>query len=165
MRQFDGAAAVCSNVRHGVTVRGLLGGVRLSTRPAARLEARSGGIDERRKTMNLPAADAEVTVRDAPEHKRFEILVGDVVAGFTVYQPLKDKYTFVHTEIDPAFGGRGLASVLIKAALDEMRSRGMGVIPQCPFVRRYIARHTDYLDLVPAAYRARFDLPLAPAAE
>ena len=73
--------------------------------------------------------------------------------------PQPDRYTFTHTEIDPAFGGRGLASILIKAALDEMRARGIAVLPQCPFVRRYISRHLDYLDLVPAAERARFDLP------
>lgn len=108
--------------------------------------------------MTQPTDNA-VTVRDAPEHKRFEIWVGDVLAGFTVYRARPDRYTFVHTEIDPAFGGRGLASVLIKAALDEMRARDIAVLPQCPFVRRYISRHPDYLDLVPAGDRGRFDLP------
>jgi predicted GNAT family acetyltransferase len=109
--------------------------------------------------MTEPADDAEIIVRDAPDQHRFEIWVGGVLAGFTVYRPQPDRYTFVHTEIDPAFGGRGLASILIKAALDEMRERGIAVLPQCPFVRRYISRHSEYLDLVPVAERARFDLP------
>jgi len=109
--------------------------------------------------MTQPADDAEIAVRDVPDQHRFEIWVGDVLAGFTVYRPQPDRYTFVHTEIDPAFGGRGLASILIKAALDEMRARGIAVLPQCPFVRRYISRHLDYLDLVPATERAKFDLP------
>jgi predicted GNAT family acetyltransferase len=109
--------------------------------------------------MTEPADDPEINVRDAPEQHRFEIWVDGVLAGFTVYRSQPDRYTFVHTEIDPAFGGRGLASVLIKAALDEMRDRGIAVLPQCPFVLRYISRHTEYLDLVPAAERAKFDLP------
>lgn len=109
--------------------------------------------------MTQPAEDAEV--RDAPENSRFEIWVGDVLAGFTVYEPGPDRFTFIHTEIDPAFGGRGLASILIKHALHEMRARGMAVLPQCPFVRRYISRHSDYLELVPAQDRASFDLPAA----
>src|SRR6476660_10142285 len=109
--------------------------------------------------MSQPADDAEVSVREAPDKHRFEIWVGEVLAGFTVYRARPEQYTFVHTEIDPAFGGRGLASVLIKAALDAMRERGIAVLPQCPFVRRYISRHCEYLDLVPAAERARFDLP------
>ncbi len=109
--------------------------------------------------MTQPADDAEIAVRDVPDQHRFEIWVGDALAGFAVYRPRPDRYTFVHTEIDPAFGGRGLASILIKAALDEMRARGIAVLPQCPFVRRYISRHLDYLDLVPVTERARFDLP------
>jgi predicted GNAT family acetyltransferase len=114
--------------------------------------------------MTQPAKETEITVRDAPDQHRFEIWVDGVLAGFTVYRSQPDRYTFTHTEIDEAFGGRGLASVLIKATLDEMRARGIAVLPQCPFVRRYISRHSDYLDLVPAAERARFDLPAEAAA-
>lgn len=109
--------------------------------------------------MTQPADEAEVAVREAPDKYRFEIWVGDQMAGFTTYRQRPDLYTFVHTEIDTAFGGRGLASVLIKAALDEMRARGAAVLPQCPFVRRYISRHEDYLDLVPADQRKQYDLP------
>lgn len=113
--------------------------------------------------MSQPADGAEVSVREAPDKHRFEIWVGDALAGFTVYQAQPERYTFVHTEIDPAFGGRGLASILIKDTLDDMRSRGIAVLPQCPFVRRYISRHPDYLDLVPADHRAEYDLPLGSA--
>ncbi|WP_323630585.1 GNAT family N-acetyltransferase, partial [Escherichia coli] len=109
--------------------------------------------------MTEPADDAETTVREAPDKNRFEIWGGGDLAGFTVYRAQPERYTFVHTEIDPAFGGRGLASILIKATLDEMRRRGIAVLPQCPFVRRYISRHSEYLDLVPVAERAKFDLP------
>ena len=114
--------------------------------------------------MTEPANDAETTVRDAPDQNRFEIWVGGVLAGFTVYRAQPERYTYVHTEIDPAFGGKGLASILIKSTLDEMRQRGIEVLPQCPFVRRYISRHLEYLDLVPVAERARFDLPAEVAA-
>ena len=114
--------------------------------------------------MTQPADDAgvavaEVVVREAPAKYRFEIWVGDELAGFTTYRRQPDQYTFMHTEIDSAFGGRGLASILIKAALDEMRARGAAVLPQCPFVRRYISLHEDYLDLVPARHRKEYDLP------
>jgi predicted GNAT family acetyltransferase len=110
--------------------------------------------------MTNPDDEAQVTVRDAPDKKRYEILVEDQVAGFTVYRPRGEVYTFSHTEVDEAFAGRGLASVLIKFALDDMRARGIAVLPDCPFVRRYISRHSDYLDLVPANARAKYDLPL-----
>lgn len=105
--------------------------------------------------------DAEVSVRDAPERQRYEVWVGDALAGFTVYRRERSRFAFTHTEIDPAFGGRGLSSVLIRGALDGMRARGIAVLPYCPMVLRFVYRHAEYLDLVPAADRARFELPTA----
>jgi len=116
---------------------------------------------EVRDRLTQSAEDAELSVRDAPERQRYEIWVGDALAGFTVYRPERNRFAFTHTEIDPAFGGRGLASVLIRGALDGMRARGIAVLPYCPLVRRFIYRHAEYLDLVPAADRARFELPAA----
>ena len=107
----------------------------------------------------MRTTDETVTVTDNPGNGRFEIHVGDVLAGFTEYRPRGDRYAFVHTEIGDEFGGRGLASRLIKGALDEMRAREIGVLPYCPFVKRYIQRHADYQDLVPAAERAKFEIP------
>jgi len=119
--------------------------------------------------MTQPADSAQVSVRDAPERNRFEIWVGDDLAGFTLYRAESRApgpvWAFTHTEIGDAFGGRGLASILIKDALDEMRKRGIAVLPFCPFVRRYISRHAEYLDLVPAQDRARFDLAAEAEAE
>ena len=103
--------------------------------------------------------DDQVWVTDDPGRNRFEIQVGGTPAGFTEYRPKGNRYSFVHTEIGDEFGGRGLASRLIKGALDEMRARGVAVLPYCPFVKRYIQRHADYQDLVPAADRARFEIP------
>ena len=105
------------------------------------------------------SAQAEPVVTDAPERHRFEIHVGGDLAGFTVYRLQRDRYAFTHTEIDPRFSGGGLASILVRGALDDMRRRGIAVLPYCPFVHRYISRHPEYLDLVPADARAEFDLP------
>jgi uncharacterized protein len=102
---------------------------------------------------------ADVEVRDDPERQRYEVWVGTELAGFTVYEPGPRAYAFVHTEIEPAFEGQGLASRLIRRALDDMRARGLEVLPYCPFVARFVRRHTDYLDLVPATERAQFQLP------
>jgi predicted GNAT family acetyltransferase len=101
----------------------------------------------------------DVRVVDVPDHSRFEIRVDEETAGFTAYQRRPGVIAFVHTEIDPRFEGKGLASDLIQAALTEARSEGASVLPVCPFVRGYIARHSEYLDLVPDAMRARFQLP------
>jgi len=101
----------------------------------------------------------ETVVCDAPGRHRFELHVGGDLAGFTVYRVQGDRYAFTHTEIDPRFSGGGLASILVRETLDEMRRRGIAVLPYCPFVRRYISRHPEYLDLVPAAGIATMGAP------
>ncbi|HYN73537.1 MAG TPA: GNAT family N-acetyltransferase [Nakamurella sp.] len=106
-----------------------------------------------------PTAQPEPVVTDAPALHRFEIHVGGDLAGFTVYRTQGGRYAFTHTEIDSNFSGGGLASILVRDTLDEMRRRGVAVLPYCPFVRRYISLHPNYLDLVPADARAEFDLP------
>ena len=106
------------------------------------------------------SAPAEPTVLDVAEWSRFEIHVDGRTAGFAAYR-VKDPRLMVltHTEIDDAYEGRGLGSVLVRAALDSARGRGLSVRPDCPFVRAYIARHPDdYLALVPEELRPRLGL-------
>ena len=105
------------------------------------------------------APSADVRVVDEPERFRFEIRVDGDVAGFTEYRRRPGLIAFIHTLIDPRFEGRGLASQLVRTALSEARSDGLSVLPFCPFVRSYIAGHTEYLDVVPEDMRAKFDLP------
>ena len=62
-------------------------------------------------------------------------------------------------EIDDAFEGQGLGSRLVRHVLDDARQHNLEVVPVCPFVRDYIARHPDdYVDLVPEPMRVKFDL-------
>jgi predicted GNAT family acetyltransferase len=99
-----------------------------------------------------------VTVADVPERGQFEIAVADEPAGFAVYQRLGHTLAFTHTEIDDRFEGQGLGGRLISFSLDAAREAELEVLPYCPFVRAYIARHPEYLDLVPARRRAEFEL-------
>jgi predicted GNAT family acetyltransferase len=95
----------------------------------------------------------ETTVRDNPEESRYEIRDGDRVLGLAAYQRRGDTTVFTHTEVDPDAGQDGLGSTLVRAALDDVRSRGGSVVPQCPFVRGWIERHQDYADLVASSRR------------
>ncbi|MCK9869723.1 GNAT family N-acetyltransferase [Nocardiopsis dassonvillei] len=87
-------------------------------------------------------------VVDVQDRKRYEIRVDGEVAGFAEYILTDDMVTFTHTEIDPAHEGRGLGGTLVRGALDDVRPRGLAVLPLCPFVKGWIQRHPDYADLV-----------------
>jgi uncharacterized protein len=90
-----------------------------------------------------------ITVADAPHEHRYEIRVDGELAGFTQYFRRQGVVTFTHTEIEPEYEGQGLASDLVRRALDDVRANGETVVPQCPFVKSFIHRHPDeYGDLV-----------------
>ncbi|HEX4305191.1 MAG TPA: GNAT family N-acetyltransferase [Solirubrobacterales bacterium] len=102
--------------------------------------------------------DARIVVTDAPGRQRFEVSVDGEPAGFLVYRSRKGLLALIHTEVEERFEGRGLGGRLARFALDQARERGLAVLPFCPFVNEWMKRHTEYVDLVPPAYRAEFDL-------
>ncbi|PKH38265.1 hypothetical protein/molybdenum cofactor cytidylyltransferase [Nocardioides alpinus] len=85
---------------------------------------------------------------DNPDAHRYELRSGDTVVGFVVHRLRGDTITLVHTEVDPAFSGQGHAATLARGALDDARSRGLGVVPSCPYIAAYIGKHPEYADLV-----------------
>jgi uncharacterized protein len=86
-------------------------------------------------------------IRDNTERSRFE-LEADGVTVFMNYGITGNVISLDHTETPVAARGRGLASQLIKSVLDEVRARGLKIVPRCPFVRAYVDRHPEYRDLV-----------------
>ncbi len=78
---------------------------------------------------------------------RYEMEVG----GKTMvaeYRRVGDVLTFTHTKVPREPEGQGIASDLIAGALADVRSQGLKIIPECPYVAGYIERHPDLQDLV-----------------
>jgi predicted GNAT family acetyltransferase len=97
-------------------------------------------------------------ISDNPDRSRFEIRVGDQRVGHLRYRRFADRIDLIHTEILPQHEGQGYGGELISGVLALVREEGLTVIPHCPFVRSYLERHPDDLDLVPAGRRAEFGL-------
>jgi predicted GNAT family acetyltransferase len=80
-------------------------------------------------------------------HHRFELVVEGHLAA-TYYKIADGVITFIHTEVPSELAGKGVGSKLVKGALDQVRSEGLKVIAQCPFVKAYIDKHGEYADLL-----------------
>jgi uncharacterized protein len=83
-------------------------------------------------------------------HHRYELAIDGHVAA-TYYEVADSVITFIHTEVPPELGGKGIGSKLVKGALDLARAEGLKVIAQCPFVKAYIDKHAEYADLLKSA--------------
>jgi len=85
--------------------------------------------------------------RNDDEH-RYELWVGDALAGFAQFRELPHQVLFTHTEVDDAYAGQGLGSVLVRAAVEDVVGRGKTIVPYCPFVAAYLRRHREHADHV-----------------
>lgn len=81
----------------------------------------------------------EPAVVDAQERNRFEIIDDGRIVGFCEYHENPDgSVTMPHTVVDPSMRGRGIGRLLVSAAVDNLRSRGMEIHPTCWFVAEYL---------------------------
>jgi predicted GNAT family acetyltransferase len=93
--------------------------------------------------MNL----ATHAVRDNKSRQRFELDVEGAMA-FANYRLAPGKIIITHTETPPALRGHGIASKLVKGALEMIRADGLKVVAGCSFVVDYLEGHPEYSDMV-----------------
>ncbi|MDT5106159.1 MAG: uncharacterized protein QOI25_3672 [Mycobacterium sp.] len=89
---------------------------------------------------------APVTVSKKPDE--FTISVEGKPVGLEAFAERDGQRVFYHTEIDDAFGGRGLGTVLIAEALAATRADGLRIVAVCPMVAAYVKKHPEFDDIV-----------------
>jgi predicted GNAT family acetyltransferase len=90
----------------------------------------------------------EVTLSKDEAAGRYEIRIAGRRVGLADFYRRGDVVVIPHTETSPEFGGRGLASRLVRYCLDDIRAQGLRVEPACPFVAAFIGKNPEYADLV-----------------
>ena len=104
-----------------------------------------------------PPPAAFRTVVNVPEAHRFELLLDGQRIGELAYRQRKGRIAFTHTNVNPAYEGRGFGGRLAEAALADARRQGLTVVPLCPFIAWYIEQHPEHGNLVAADYAGRRD--------
>lgn len=82
------------------------------------------------------------------EPNQFTVSVEGKAVGLTAFRERDGQRVFFHTEVDDAFGGRGLGTVLIAEALAATRADGLRIVAVCPMVAAYVKKHHDFDDIV-----------------
>jgi len=103
---------------------------------------------------HVPVHMTDIMVVKNEAGHRYEVWLGEVLAGFSQYTLDDRLITFTHTQVADAYEGKGVASALIRGALDDVRAgASRRVRPLCPFVKAFIQRHEDPQDLLYAGDR------------
>lgn len=87
-------------------------------------------------------------LRHNEDARRYELWLEAELASFTDYRIDGTRMILPHTFTTPEFRGRGLAAVVVRAALDDARGKGRTVVPSCWFVGEFIRDHPEYRELV-----------------
>lgn len=95
--------------------------------------------------MTTDKTGAPTTV--TPEADQYTIAVDGKNVGKAEFLDRDGRRVFTHTEVDPNYEGRGLATILIGEALTQTRDAGMPIVAQCPMVANYVAKHDEFKDL------------------
>jgi uncharacterized protein len=91
-------------------------------------------------TTDMTGAQTEVRTEDG----KYTIAVEGKTVGFAAFADRGDERVFYHTEVDPEFGGRGLATILIEEALNATRADGKRIVPVCSMVAGVIEKHPEF---------------------
>jgi len=93
--------------------------------------------------------DLEVLHDD--EADRYLLRRGGDLVGTLAYRsvdrPGADTVNVFSTNISPAVRGQGLGEVLVRGALDDLRTRGTSVVASCWYVADFLDANPDYQDL------------------
>lgn len=95
-------------------------------------------------TADKTGAQTSVSAEDG----KYTIAVEGKVVGLAEFADRGDQHVFYHTEIDPDFRGRGLATILVEEALNATRDDGKRIVPVCSMVGTVLKKHPEFDDLI-----------------
>lgn len=99
--------------------------------------------------MIKPIAMKDYKLHHDTERRRYEFLLEDGSKALLEYVIMPDDtITLTHTEVPYAFSNRGIGTQLVGKVLEDIKSRGGKINPQCGFVAAYVRRHPECKELV-----------------
>jgi predicted GNAT family acetyltransferase len=64
-------------------------------------------------------------------------------AGLIEFNIDRKTIDILHTEVDPKFGGKGLGKILVMAAVDYAKEKGLFVKTSCTYAQKVFEKNTD----------------------
>ena len=78
----------------------------------------------------------------------FRAMENEVQAGLMTYSWAgTDKFIIDHTEVDSAFGGKGVGKKMVMEAVEFARVNNLKIIPLCPFAKSVFDKVEEIRDV------------------
>ncbi len=83
------------------------------------------------------------------DRNRFELHLPDGDIALIAYRPFgDDTLALYHTEVPYHYEGKGVGTQLAQKTLEACKADNKMIIPVCSFVKTYIRRHPEWLEIV-----------------
>jgi predicted GNAT family acetyltransferase len=90
----------------------------------------------------------DVTLQHLPDEHLYAAWVNSAHVGHLHYRVVPRRIILLSTEVAPAYRHRGIATELIRATLDDVRTTDKRITIICPVVRAFINQHPHYEDMI-----------------
>jgi predicted GNAT family acetyltransferase len=99
----------------------------------------------------------QAPIRDDREARRY-VLDIDGQSAVVIYNETGGGLLITETLVPQALEGQGIASRIARFVLEDIRARGLLVLPTCPFFAGYLKKHPEWADIVHPSYRIALGL-------
>ncbi|MBR3406206.1 MAG: N-acetyltransferase [Bacteroidales bacterium] len=91
----------------------------------------------------------EITHKNNLEQGFFLAEEDGVRMGYLSYEWVSDiAFAIMHTVVEPAFQGRGVARALLDAAVAFARENSYKIRPVCPYAEKVMGRDSSFTDVL-----------------
>ena len=87
-------------------------------------------------------------IRYEAEHCRSAAYDGERRVGVAEFDVQDGRWVITHTEVDPAYGGQGIARRLIEEVIAAARRDGAKIVPLCSYAAKMMRRTAEYADVL-----------------
>ena len=90
----------------------------------------------------------EYDLIDNEEKKQYEFHIEGLVPRIEYIKAKGGRIFLTHTEVPKKLEGKGVAGGLVRRVLEDIKQKGLTLVPLCPFVSMYIKRHPEWRSLI-----------------
>lgn len=73
---------------------------------------------------------------------------GEKRIGLAEIEERAGRWVITHTEVDPAYGGQGIARRLIEEIIRAARREGKKIVPLCSYADKMLTGREEYRDVL-----------------
>lgn len=99
--------------------------------------------------VEVPRTTIAITIEDQPTGGRYVAHVEGKPEAEMTYSKAGEKILIIdHTGVPDELGGMGVGKALVEHMVHDVRSRGLKIIPLCPFTNATLRKHPEWQDIL-----------------